>query len=55
VEKISIQSGKENVSSLQEPGDHSHQITFSFRKSEDSKDNTTSLLVCTVLVDTLSI
>jgi hypothetical protein len=54
-EKVSIQPGKQSVIFLQTPGDAAHQITFSFREPKLRKDNTSSLPVYTVLVDTLAI
>jgi hypothetical protein len=46
-EKIAIQPGKQSAIFLQAPGDHAHQITFSFREPDGSgtlpKDNTSSI------------
>jgi hypothetical protein len=58
VHKVAVQPGKQSVIYLQSPVDTAHQITFHFREPEGSgklpKDNTSSIPVYTVLVDTLA-
>jgi hypothetical protein len=58
VNKIAIQPGKQSIIYLQKAGDAAHQITFTFREPEGSgklpKDNTSSIPVYTILVDTLA-
>jgi hypothetical protein len=58
VQKVTIQPGKQSLIFLNTPGGAAHQITFNFREPEGSgklpKDNTSSIPVYTVLVDTLA-